>query len=62
MVKTPPSISSKIDIGGAAAAAAGLEIGLPSGSQLLTVAQIKPIMKVSIMKVMLQHCYYQQRS
>ncbi|XP_033238429.1 serine-rich adhesin for platelets-like isoform X4 [Drosophila pseudoobscura] len=47
MVKTPPSISSKIDFGGATAAAAGLGTGLPSGSQLLTVAQIKPIMKVS---------------
>ncbi|XP_022231114.2 uncharacterized protein LOC111080041 [Drosophila obscura] len=47
MVKTPPSISSKIDFGGAATAAAGLGTGLPSGSQLLSVAQIKPIMKVS---------------
>ncbi|EDW26828.1 GL14740, partial [Drosophila persimilis] len=42
-----PASAAKIDFEGAAAAAAGLGTGLPSGSQLLTVAQIKPIMKVS---------------
>ncbi|XP_032295766.1 uncharacterized protein Cngl isoform X3 [Drosophila virilis] len=51
MAHTPPNISSKVDFGAAAAGATAAATGVATGgagtAQTLTVAQIKPIMKVS---------------